>query len=175
MSESDDLKLSRVTALVLMAVYGAYLYFQLKTHSAEFAGQVRATKRLCVGGWGLGVKHALRNAVHACRRSMGPPSPQHQHICTNSPHHCAERQGDGDETPSLSLCGSLVCLLGITGVVALASEYLTGAIQEVSSVSGISSGACVCACECVVWRVFVGACVHGCATAGWCPAGLAQS
>lgn len=47
--------------------------------------------------------------------------------------------GDDDqETPSLSLAGALVTLAGITIVVAISSEFLTGAIEEVSKKSGLN-------------------------------------
>jgi Ca2+:H+ antiporter len=56
-----------------------------------------------------------------------------------------EGDGDGDggegevaEQPSLSLSGALAMLTGITVIVAFASEFLTGSIEEVSKSYGIS-------------------------------------
>ncbi|EFN54061.1 hypothetical protein CHLNCDRAFT_36262 [Chlorella variabilis] len=46
--------------------------------------------------------------------------------------------GAADEVPALSLSGAMACLLSITVIVAICSEYLTGAIEAVSESSGIN-------------------------------------
>lgn len=45
---------------------------------------------------------------------------------------------ESTETPALSLSGAVTCLLSITAIVAVCSEYLTGAIEAVSETSGIN-------------------------------------
>jgi Ca2+:H+ antiporter len=47
-------------------------------------------------------------------------------------------ESDGEDTPALSLVAALGVLTGITLVVAVASEYLTGAIEAVSEKSGLN-------------------------------------
>ncbi|PSC71917.1 calcium proton exchanger [Micractinium conductrix] len=45
---------------------------------------------------------------------------------------------ESEETPALSLSGAVACLVTITLIVAVCSEYLTGAIEAVSESSGIN-------------------------------------
>lgn len=45
---------------------------------------------------------------------------------------------ESEEVPALSLSGAVACLVSITLVVAVCSEYLTGAIEAVSESSGIN-------------------------------------
>jgi calcium/proton exchanger cax len=73
------LLLSRLTAIALLIVYGAYLVFQLGTHHHLFSGE----------------------------------------------------EEEGAEQPALTLTAAIVWLGGITVLVAILSEYLTGSIEEV--------------------------------------------
>lgn len=80
------LLLSRLTAIALLIVYGAYLVFQLGTHHHLFSG---------------------------------------------------EEEEVGEE-PALTLTAAILWLGGITVLVAILSEYLTGSIEEVSSAWNLS-------------------------------------
>jgi Ca2+:H+ antiporter len=53
-------------------------------------------------------------------------------------HHSMFVEEDSGEQPSLSLVAAIGMLGAITAVVAVSSEFLTGALQEVSEMSGIS-------------------------------------
>lgn len=90
--ESQDpnliLNLSRGVAVVLLACYICYLFFQLYTHSDLFGNDM-------------------------------------------------DEEGGGNEEPVFSLVCALATLLVITLIVAAASEFLTGSIEEVAVSTGL--------------------------------------
>ncbi|CAG9461919.1 unnamed protein product [Pedinophyceae sp. YPF-701] len=80
------LVMSRITAIIMVLIYAAYLYFSLVSHAYLF-----------------------------------------------------ESDEDEDaEEPTLSVSASLMLLTGITVIVSVCSEFLTGSIEEVSARSGLS-------------------------------------
>lgn len=103
--------LSRTIAIMLVVMYMCYLYFQLKTHAEEFSS---AEERL------------HRNSLGRVLSSDGeyPTSPSF--IDTY------------DLAPVLSLTGAITGLTFVTITVAVCSEYLTGAIEQVSETTHIN-------------------------------------
>jgi len=85
------LLMSRLTAIALLIIYAAYLYFQLGSHAEMFAG------------------------------TSGD-----------------EEEGGEHHGPMLTLTAAIIWLFGITALVAVSSEFLTGSIEEVSHTWGLS-------------------------------------
>lgn len=100
-----------------------YLYFQLKTHADSFAGGsdpgVSSTYASATDLVALQQQGAPRSAADGAPggAESRPDSPAEDHH-----HH-----------PTLSLSGALGTLTVITLLVAASSEYLTGALESVSS------------------------------------------
>lgn len=133
-------KLSRGTSVILLVVYAAYLYFQLKTHHAVFSEESQkvpmrpkknslgegAIKKGLVKPAGLihipgktdeGVNNSekLRNMLDA--------SPQEE---------------DEGEDPQLSFGVALGTLVGSTVLIAFCAEFLVDSIDYVTTQGGIS-------------------------------------
>ena len=98
--------------------YGCYLYFQLATHSNSLNGESTENQ-------------SSHNSLHANNQSQNHEQNREE----------APLQQDGEEErsyPCLSLAGALISLTLITVTVAACSEFLTGAIEAVSKLSGIN-------------------------------------
>jgi len=108
------LSISRAVAVILLAIYGAYLYFTLETHGDMVEADARASAALS--------------------RSRLPD--------VEEDRHAADGDGEGEEDDpgsTLSLVGALAALAAITACIATASEFLTSTIEEVTSRTGVSS------------------------------------
>lgn len=103
--------LSRTIAIMLVGMYICYLYFQLKTHAEEFSSAEERLHRNSLG--------RVLTSDAEC-----PPSPSY-----------AETY---DISPVLSLPGAITGLSCVTIAVAACSEYLTGAIEQVSETTHIN-------------------------------------
>jgi Ca2+:H+ antiporter len=124
-------QLSRGTAVILLLVYGSYLFFQLHTHVHLY--NVRSKKV------------PTANLVRRNRNSTSTP----QHSPTNStsaegpkPEEEGEEEEE-QETPALTLWFAIGVLIASTVLVALCAECLVDSIDHLVTSAGIS-------------RVFVG-------------------
>ena len=113
------LTVSRATAILLACAYAAYLVFTLGTHSEPIAAE------------------AQRSAAAVAARSVGRADAE---AGAGAPLlaglDCEEEDGEGG--PRLSLVAAIIALAGITVLVAVASELLTGTIEEVASRTGMT-------------------------------------
>ena len=115
MPPSSVLALSRATAVVMLCIYGAYLYFTLGTHSAMVVEDARVSA-LATRASSTAV------AIGGGARSGG-----------------AEEEEGEEEVPQVSLLGATLSLSLLTAVIAVASEALTGSIETVTARTGIST------------------------------------
>ena len=120
------LALSRATAVVMLLLYFAYIYFTLGTHSEMVeedarvsALATRASSMAVVAGGGGGSGGAANGGGSA------------------------QCDGDDDdeeaEVPTVSLLGAMLSLTVLTVVISIASEALTGSIETVAKRTGIST------------------------------------
>lgn len=112
-------ELSRGTAVILLLVYGSYLFFQLRTHVHLYS---------CVS------EKVPKQAVVFARKSktVGGLPPL-------SEEKLREEEGEDEvEMPQLSRVGALVLLASSTVLVALCAESLVGSIDSLVETSGIS-------------------------------------
>lgn len=151
--------MSRMVAVALLGVYGAYLYFQLGSHSEMFnegaggppsppPGRAQRTKAA-----------PLSALPPRCLPATTPPAPTPPAPARAPPPlpttaapggaipegNEARGEGEDDEEedegdPVLSLGAGAAWLLAITLLVAACSEALTGSIEEVSHEWGLSQG-----------------------------------
>jgi Ca2+:H+ antiporter len=135
--------ISRGTSIILLFVYGAYLFFQLKTHAALYAIQsqkvaMRPRKKhlpeghiqrglAAAGGIGAGLGRI--QAVDEDR----PPNDE----IMNPRAYEENPPDDEDDEPQLHLFVAFGLLAGSTAVVAVCAEYMVG------SISGITAGGSV--------------------------------
>lgn len=135
--------ISRGTAIILLVVYGCYLYFQLKTHADMYNAESRKTpmrprKHKVAPG---GIKKALAGAggistavgrTHADGHER-PPS-DHDEIM----NHDAYEEGVADEEPDepqLHIWVAVFTLAAATVIIAVCAEFM------VSSIDALTSGA----------------------------------
>lgn len=115
MPPSSVLALSRATAVVMLCIYGAYLYFTLGTHSAMVVEDARVSALATRAS-------STATAIGGGARSGG-----------------AEEEEGEEEVPQVSLLGATLSLSLLTAVIAVASEALTGSIETVTARTGIST------------------------------------
>ncbi|RMZ76809.1 hypothetical protein DV738_g4685, partial [Chaetothyriales sp. CBS 135597] len=119
--------LSRATSVLLLIVYGCYLFFQLKSHARMFSEPSKKTAKRDVKGKLLAVLP---------ERFQGRSTP------TASTENEADDNNDDDndepEEPSLSVWVAVITLAASTALVALNAEFLVDAINDVTCGGGIS-------------------------------------
>lgn len=120
-------ELSRGTAIILLLVYGAYLFFQLRSHTSLYnEPSAKAPKRNKAVAPVETLVESSANTVHGV--AMGKPKPTVE---------------DEPETAELSLWAAAILLVASTVLVAICAECLVDSIDAVVTSAGIS-------------RVFVG-------------------
>eukprot|EP01025_Chloroclados_australasicus_P065646 TRINITY_DN8943_c0_g3_i1.p1 TRINITY_DN8943_c0_g3~~TRINITY_DN8943_c0_g3_i1.p1 ORF type:complete len:601 (-),score=50.05 TRINITY_DN8943_c0_g3_i1:230-2032(-) len=102
----EILRISRVTAVMLAALYICYLVFQLYTHRDLFAEDSNSKQK--------------KQENEATSQGQG------------------QEEAGEEEIPELSLVTAMLLLAGISIVVAIASEYLTDAIDALGTNGGVS-------------------------------------
>ncbi|KAI8340839.1 calcium/proton exchanger [Chlamydoabsidia padenii] len=104
---SDILIISRATSIILLVVYFAYLFFQLKTHKHLFMEEAAIEER------------------RPLRRSLDGEEALEQQVDID------EEEEEEAETPQMPFWMSIVLLLVITALVAVCAEFLVSAIEAV--------------------------------------------
>lgn len=127
-------QLSRGTAVILLVVYGCYLYFQLGTHSALYAEEgkkvpIRTRKPLVPNG---GVVEAAVSPEILEDGRVGTDNGDRDH-----PQHNGASQ---EEQPQLHIWVAISTLAATTAVVAICAEFMVDSIDSITSKSsgGIS-------------------------------------
>ena len=130
-SKTDiDEELSRGTSVILLVVYGAYLYFQLGSHKDMYnAPSPSGTKRRQSKKESGDTFKALVGIGEHLAGSAGGETSQQSHV----------RLPDSEpEVPSLSLIGSLITLGVATALIGVCSEFLIDSINTVTCTYHIS-------------------------------------
>lgn len=139
-------EISRGTAVMLLLIYGCYLYFQLKTHSAIFAKEgkkvaMRPRKHSIPEG-GVVKALAAAGAIGAAQgriRGLSVDRLQHDELLQRDAY---EKQAAADkeaDEPRLHLWVAVFTLAASTTLVALCAEFMIDGISSiVSGDSGIS-------------------------------------
>lgn len=125
---SSVLALSRATAVVMLLLYFAYLYFTLGTHSemveedARVSALATRASSMTVGGGGGTEGGAAANGQAGCAAAAD-----------------GDDEDEEPEFPTVSLLGAMLSLTLLTIVISIASEALTGSIETVAKRTGIST------------------------------------
>jgi len=136
----DVAALSRGTSVILLVVYGAYLFFQLKTHNAMFnveSQKVAAKPRkhaLPEGAIGKSLVKAGGIGAGPGRAKMGDRPPNDELINTNA-HEEADEE---PEEPTLHIAVAWATLAGATAIIGLCAEFMVDGIDAIVDGTAIS-------------------------------------
>ena len=118
--------ISRGTAILLLLVYGCYLYFQLATHASMYnepsKKAVRRKPRVEKGD-------AIRNMARAGQ--VGASSSTNQNVEESMVNR--EDEEEEVEKPKLSKATALITLAGSTALVAFCAESMVGSIDAITA------------------------------------------
>ncbi|KAK6535713.1 hypothetical protein TWF694_002163 [Orbilia ellipsospora] len=142
--------LSRGTSVILLIVYGVYLYFQLKSHADLFNTQspkVPTRSEMEPSA----IQTLLQQSANTGTATVGHPNVQGQSYPRSSLSPATASSGEAkDETvvededeeegpqPELTLVTAVVLLAASTVLVAICAEFLVSSISYVTSHSSIS-------------------------------------
>ncbi|KAF4549059.1 Vacuolar calcium ion transporter-like protein 1 [Elsinoe fawcettii] len=122
--------ISRGTSVILLVVYGSYLFFQLKTHSGMYN---EPSKK--------GVKYENskkeKGAVFHGMAQMGAGSAAAAGGHVNQ-ENLVRRPDEEEEEPTLSIMGGLITLGISTVLIAFCSEFMVTGIDAITGSGGIS-------------------------------------
>jgi Ca2+:H+ antiporter len=125
-----DERLSRGTAIILLIVYGAYLFFQLKSHKDLYNEEsAKAPKRRQSRKEEGATFKALAGIGGRAAASSGGGGQQHSVV---------QVPDDEPEEPTLSLVGSIVTLCGATALIGVNAEFLVDSINVVTCKYNVS-------------------------------------
>jgi Ca2+:H+ antiporter len=132
-------ELSHGTAVILLIVYGCYLFFQLKTHAEMYnepSQKVpkRKSSKLEDGAAERGVATIGAGTAAASGGGVNLKNLLHK-----QPNDEEEEEEDEFETPSLSVIGALVTLAISTTLVAFCSEFMVSSINGLTATGGVST------------------------------------
>ncbi|KAK2796241.1 hypothetical protein FQN50_009631 [Emmonsiellopsis sp. PD_5] len=126
--EQGIAELSRGTSVILLGVYGAYLFFQLKSHTEMYnKPSEKAEKRRGKVGSGDASK-GIAQIGAGISASMGGENAQRVPIT----------EVEEEEVPQLSLWVALFTLAASTALVALCAEAMVGSIDAITTRGNIS-------------------------------------
>ena len=138
-SVQDVAELSRGTAVILLVVYGGYLFFQLKTHQEVFAQESQKVEA-------RPFKHRLKKGAvrqaFAQQAGMMAPGLSNMEGHMNMAEHLRsplqdDEDGEGEE-PQLHFWVAVATLVGSTVLIAFCAQFLVDAIDYVVIEGGIS-------------------------------------
>lgn len=150
----DVAKLSRGTSVILLVVYGAYLFFQLKTHSTVFAEESQKVEAKPFNLRGNLPEHAVATGFVAPAGLMGgfglpnvakEESEKLRGVVTSPPRVnkegvVQEEEGDDDEPdPQLAFPVAIGVLAGVTVLIAFCAEFMVDGISAVTSGGKVSA------------------------------------
>lgn len=121
-------QLSRGTAILLLLVYAAYLFFQLKTHASMYnAPSTKVEKRRTKVGEGDSIKGFARMGA-GISASMGGSVTQETPM----------REPEEKELPQLSTGVALFTLAASTALVAICAEFMVDSIDAITQGGKVS-------------------------------------
>lgn len=142
LSDVPTAELSRGTSVILLVVYAAYLYFQLKTHHNVFSEEsqkvpMRPRKHALDAG---AIKKGMVNPANLIgipgKTEEGRTNTEKLHkVLNESPQGDEEDEG---EDPQLAFGVAMGTLVGSTVLIAFCAEFLVDSINYVTTQGGIS-------------------------------------
>lgn len=141
---ADVAKLSRGTAVILLIVYGAYLFFQLKTHHSIFSEE---SQKVPAKPWsrGSGGAGTLKQGIAMPGAMMGHGMPDQTEnerlskMLLNPPRqNLAEDEDEDEEEPQLHFGVAIATLAISTAIIALCAEFMVDSIDAVTASGGLS-------------------------------------
>ena len=132
-------QLSHATALILLAIYGAYLFFQLKSHASMYTAPSQKNKSRFTEGQKEGWKKKA-----GVRRLQGMKHRKGSKVDDTTPPPASPIDGEKEEeeeaeVPMISLPVAIFTLAASTVLVALNAEFLVDSLNAVTCHSnGIS-------------------------------------
>ncbi|CAK7211836.1 hypothetical protein SCUCBS95973_001259 [Sporothrix curviconia] len=139
-STKDVAMLSRGTAIILLVVYAAYLFFQLKTHQAVFSEESKKVpakpfKHQMQKG---AVKSAMARSGNVAKMTGIHESSEERQRQSELIQNGPEDEEDEGEEPQLHFFVALGVLAGSTVVIAFCAEFLVDSIDYVTTQGHIS-------------------------------------
>ncbi|RVX67616.1 hypothetical protein B0A52_08145 [Exophiala mesophila] len=117
--------ISRATAILLLLVYGCYLFFQLKSHSTMYNAP--------------SAKNPTRDVGSKLKNAMIPDRLRSKEIASrDEASTTSDKAEDEAEEPQLSIFVAVLTLAISTVLVALNAEYLVDSINAITCGGGIS-------------------------------------
>jgi Ca2+:H+ antiporter len=141
--ESKIPQLSHGVALLLLFVYGCYLYFQLKTHSTMFSEPskkvpMRKSSKVDKGAVHRGIAAmGAGSAAHGGGALFNKESPIFNPNGNRTEQEIAD-DDDEEEVPKLSAIGAVVTLCVATAFVGVCAEYMVDGISAVTATGKVS-------------------------------------
>lgn len=131
-------KLSRGTSIILLIVYGAYLLFQLKTHSQVFNEESQKVPAKpwssSKNGSAVGIKQglAMTGAVMGHGIHDGTEDERLSKMLMNPARVNMAEDEDDEEEPQLHFYVALATLAGSTVIIALCAEFMVSSIDALT-------------------------------------------
>jgi Ca2+:H+ antiporter len=139
-TEAPIAAISRGTAIIVLVVYGGYLYFQLKTHSEMFSEE---SKKVAMRPR----KNALPDGALAkglAKAGGVVAGPGRAHILNRPPNDelinqsAYEEQDDDEEEPQLHILVAWATLAGSTAIIGLCAEFMVDGISAITAGGHVS-------------------------------------
>lgn len=123
-------QLSRGTAILLLLVYGCYLFFQLRTHVDIYNEPSKKSPKHTKVGKG--------DALKAMAQAGGVSATGAGVTASGEIQKQSKSKAEDKEEPQLSLTVALFTLAWTTALVALCAEFMVDAINDVVTQTGVS-------------------------------------
>ncbi|KAJ4300294.1 hypothetical protein N0V88_002967 [Collariella sp. IMI 366227] len=148
--QSDVAKLSRGTSVILLVVYGAYLLFQLKTHSKVFAEEsqkVEAKPFTLRGSSGALKEGAIAQGFVSPAGFIGghglisrqSENEKVRNLLTNPPGKNLQDDEDEGEEPQLHFAVAVATLTISTVIIAFCAEFMVDGISAITEGGAVSA------------------------------------
>lgn len=134
-------EISRGTAIILLIVYGCYLFFQLKTHSAMYNAEsqkvaMRPSKHRVQGGAimkGLAVAGGIGAAQGRSRPLSTDVPPGDEIMQRDAYEQQAARDKEEEDEPQLHIWVAVFALAAATVIIALCAEFMVDSIDAITT------------------------------------------
>ncbi|KAL7904194.1 Ca2+ transporter [Trichoderma velutinum] len=128
-------KLSRGTAVILLVVYGAYLFFQLKTHQEMYSTPSEKVERKPFRGSSkVDIKLGLLRGAHVGSIMFNSGNGG---LMANIPKNKVEEEEE-EEEPQLHFWVAIATLAASTAIIALCAEYMVDSIDAITKNGALS-------------------------------------
>ncbi|KAK2608965.1 hypothetical protein QQS21_002541 [Conoideocrella luteorostrata] len=137
-SQDSIAKLSRGTSVILLIVYVAYLFFQLKTHQKVFNEE---SQKVPAKPWSHGVKAgAIKQGLAMPSAMMGyavTDQDENQRLSRMLMNQHRLDEDEDEEEPQLHFFVALGTLLVATVIIAFCAEAMVGSIDAITQQGGL--------------------------------------